>query len=128
MCTYNTLHYISQGCFCTVQKMVVGVSLKATLASPKSHILSLQSAFAKIFLGFRSRWNTFAVKKQKRVKYMGFIDIHTNDHEQEKMVSSIEELPAFYSPLLCNIFFSSLLHNEHTTVCLFAWHVQLETL
>ena len=39
----------------TVQKMAVGVSLKATLARPKSQILSLQSAFAKIFLGFRSR-------------------------------------------------------------------------
>jgi hypothetical protein len=44
----------------TVQKIAVGVSLKATLARPKSHILSLQSAFARIFFGLRSRWNTFA--------------------------------------------------------------------
>lgn len=39
----------------TVQNIAVGVSLKATLARPKSQILSLQSAFANIFLGFRSR-------------------------------------------------------------------------
>jgi len=44
----------------TVQKMAVGVSLKATLARPKSQILSLQSAFAKMFLGLRSLWKTFA--------------------------------------------------------------------
>lgn len=44
-----------QGLGCTVQKVVVGVSLNATLASPKSHILSLQLAFAKIFFGLRSR-------------------------------------------------------------------------
>jgi len=39
----------------TVQNTVVGVSLKATLASPKSQILSLQFAFASIFFGFKSR-------------------------------------------------------------------------
>ena len=39
----------------TVQNIVVGVSLKATLANPKSQILSLQFAFASIFFGFRSR-------------------------------------------------------------------------
>lgn len=39
----------------TVQNIVVGVSLKATLASPKSQILSLQFAFASIFFGFKSR-------------------------------------------------------------------------
>ena len=32
----------------TVQKIVVGVSLKATMARPKSKIFSLQSAFAKL--------------------------------------------------------------------------------
>lgn len=51
--------------------MAVGVSLKATLASPKSHILSLQSAFAKIFLGLRSLWNTFAANhwdESRRIK------------------------------------------------------------
>jgi hypothetical protein len=40
----------------TVQKTVVGVSLNATRASPKSHIFNLQLEFAKMFLGFRSRW------------------------------------------------------------------------
>lgn len=40
----------------TVQKIVVGVSLNATLANPKSQILSLQFAFANIFFGLRSRW------------------------------------------------------------------------
>jgi hypothetical protein len=39
----------------TVQKTVVGVSLNATRASPKSHIFNLQLEFAKMFLGFRSR-------------------------------------------------------------------------
>lgn len=39
----------------TVQNTVVGVSLKATLAKPKSHILSLQFALANIFFGFKSR-------------------------------------------------------------------------
>ena len=39
----------------TVQNIVVGVSLKATLANPKSQILSLQFAFASIFFGFKSR-------------------------------------------------------------------------
>ena len=51
--------------------MAVGVSLKATLASPKSHILSLQSAFAKIFFGLRSLWNTFAANhrgESRRIK------------------------------------------------------------
>ena len=41
----------------------MGVSLKATLARPKSHILSLQSALAKIFFGFKSRWKTLAARK-----------------------------------------------------------------
>lgn len=44
----------------TVQSTVVGVSLNSTLANPKSHILSLQFAFANIFFGLRSRWYTFA--------------------------------------------------------------------
>lgn len=44
----------------TVQNIAVGVSLKATLARPKSQILSLQSEFANIFFGFKSRWKTFA--------------------------------------------------------------------
>lgn len=39
----------------TVQNIVVGVSLKATLASPKSQTLSLQFALANMFLGLRSR-------------------------------------------------------------------------
>ena len=38
----------------TVQKVVVGASLNATLANPKSQTLSLQFAFASIFLGLRS--------------------------------------------------------------------------
>lgn len=49
----------------TVQNIAVGVSLKATLARPKSQIFSLQSAFAKIFFGFRSRWKTFATIHKK---------------------------------------------------------------
>lgn len=44
----------------TVQKMAVGASENATLARPKSHILSLQSALASTFLGFKSLWKTFA--------------------------------------------------------------------
>lgn len=44
----------------TVQKIVVGVSLNATLARPKSQILSLQLALASMFLGLRSRWYTLA--------------------------------------------------------------------
>lgn len=44
----------------TVQKIVVGVSWNATLARPKSQILSLQFAFAKMFFGFKSRWYTLA--------------------------------------------------------------------
>ena len=48
----------------TVQKTVVGVSLNATLASPKSQTLSLQFAFASIFFGLRSRWYTFAATKK----------------------------------------------------------------
>lgn len=39
----------------TVQKIADGASLNDTRASPKSHIFSLQSALAKIFLGFKSR-------------------------------------------------------------------------
>lgn len=50
----------------TVQNIAVGVSLKATLARPKSQILSLQSAFANIFFGFRSRWKTLAVTEKER--------------------------------------------------------------
>lgn len=58
----------------TVQNIAVGVSLKATLARPKSQILSLQSAFAKIFLGFRSRWKTFATRQKLREKIInGFM-------------------------------------------------------
>lgn len=40
----------------TVQNTVVGVSLNATRANPKSQTLSLQFALAKIFFGLRSRW------------------------------------------------------------------------
>ena len=36
-----------------------GMSLKAGRASPKSQILSLQSELARMFLGFKSRWNTW---------------------------------------------------------------------
>lgn len=46
----------------TVQKIVVGVSLNATLANPKSQIFNLQFALANIFFGFKSRWQTFAAK------------------------------------------------------------------
>jgi hypothetical protein len=52
----------------TVQKIVEGASLNDARASPKSHIFSLQSALASIFFGFKSRWKTFAAKKQKRKK------------------------------------------------------------
>jgi len=48
----------------TVQNIADGASLNETRASPKSHIFSLQSALARIFFGFKSRWNTFAVRKQ----------------------------------------------------------------
>jgi hypothetical protein len=46
----------------TVQNMADGVSQNDTRARPKSQIFSLQSAFARIFLGLRSRWKTFAAK------------------------------------------------------------------
>jgi hypothetical protein len=49
----------------TVQNIDVGASLNATLASPKSQILSLQFAFANIFLGLRSLWYTLAATKHK---------------------------------------------------------------
>ena len=49
----------------TVDKMVVGASLKATRASPKSKKFSLQSTFANTFFGFRSWWNTLAKLKPK---------------------------------------------------------------
>lgn len=49
----------------TVQNIAVGSSLNATLANPKSQILSLQFAFASIFLGLRSLWYTFAVTIHK---------------------------------------------------------------
>ena len=39
----------------THQKTVVGVSVKAGRANPKSQIFSLQSLLAKMFFGFRSR-------------------------------------------------------------------------
>lgn len=39
----------------TVQKIAEGVSVNDTRARPKSHIFSLQSAFARIFFGFKSR-------------------------------------------------------------------------
>ena len=39
----------------THQKTVVGVSVKAGRASPKSQIFNLQSLLAKMFFGFRSR-------------------------------------------------------------------------
>lgn len=44
----------------TVQKIAEGASLKDARASPKSQIFNLQSALASMFLGFKSRWNTFA--------------------------------------------------------------------
>jgi hypothetical protein len=49
------IHTISRVREITVQKMADGASLKETRASPKSHIFNLQSAFAKIFFGFKSR-------------------------------------------------------------------------
>lgn len=49
----------------TVQNIDVGASLNATLASPKSQTLSLQFAFANIFLGLRSLWYTLAAIKHK---------------------------------------------------------------
>ncbi|BAS73288.1 Os01g0630000 [Oryza sativa Japonica Group] len=45
----------------TVQKIVVGVSLNATRASPKSQIFSLQLELANIFFGFRSRDSSLPV-------------------------------------------------------------------
>lgn len=44
----------------TVQNIADGASLKDTRASPKSQIFNLQSAFARMFFGFKSRWNTLA--------------------------------------------------------------------
>ena len=38
----------------------MGMSLNDGLASPKSQIFSLQSEFARMFLGFKSLWNTLA--------------------------------------------------------------------
>ena len=52
----------------TVQKIAVGASLKATLANPKSQIFNLQSAFASIFFGFKSRWKTFAKDRRGGVR------------------------------------------------------------
>ena len=49
----------------TVQKIADGASLKDTLARPKSHIFNLQSALARMFFGFKSRWNTFAARSVK---------------------------------------------------------------
>jgi hypothetical protein len=49
----------------TVQRIADGASLKDTLARPKSHIFSLQSALARMFFGFKSRWNTFAARNAK---------------------------------------------------------------
>ena len=46
----------------TVQKIADGASLNDTRASPKSHIFNLQSALARMFFGFKSRWNTFAAR------------------------------------------------------------------
>ena len=46
---------------------MVGVSVNAGRASPKSQILSLQSLFARMFLGFKSRWKTFAAARVWRV-------------------------------------------------------------
>ena len=42
-----------------------GMSLNAGRASPKSQILSLQSELARMFLGFRSRWNTCGRHRQQ---------------------------------------------------------------
>lgn len=42
------------------------MSLNCGLASPKSQIFNLQSEFARMFFGFRSRWNTLAVKEQNK--------------------------------------------------------------
>lgn len=50
----------------TVQKIADGTSLNDTRARPKSQIFNLQSALARIFLGFKSRWKIFAGKGAKR--------------------------------------------------------------
>ncbi|BAS73385.1 Os01g0643825 [Oryza sativa Japonica Group] len=47
-------------CSFTVQNIADGVSSKDTRARPKSQILTLQSALARMFLGLRSRWKTLA--------------------------------------------------------------------
>ncbi|WVZ99726.1 hypothetical protein U9M48_044987, partial [Paspalum notatum var. saurae] len=61
-------------CIRTVQKTVVGVSLNATRASPKSHIFNLQLEFAKIFLGLRSRMNVFEGPEQLIEKELSFLE------------------------------------------------------
>ena len=39
-----------------------------TRANPKSHTFSLQSELARMFFGFKSRWNTLAaLKKVKEI-------------------------------------------------------------
>jgi hypothetical protein len=45
--------------------------VKAGRASPKSQILSLQSLFASMFFGFKSRWNTLAVVEFRRARESG---------------------------------------------------------
>lgn len=49
----------------TVQKLADGASFNDTRARPKSQIFSLQSALARIFFGFKSRWKTFAASNQQ---------------------------------------------------------------
>lgn len=47
------------------------MSLNDGLARPKSQTLSLQSEFARMFLGLRSRWNTLAAVHMKKVSLCG---------------------------------------------------------
>ena len=49
----------------TVQKMTDEASSNDARASPKSQIFSLQSALARIFFGFKSRWKTFAANMKR---------------------------------------------------------------
>jgi hypothetical protein len=110
--------------------------LKATLASPKSHILSLQSAFAKIFLGFRSLWNTFAVKKitMSQINCTDFFprtgnctDIHTNNKNKTKWC----HLQKHFAFLLSAIYFYTTINFtasfviQKFFVCT-SWLVQLK--
>lgn len=77
----------------TVQKTAEGESVKETRASPKSQILILQSALARMFLGFRSLWKTCAIRhttkqepkddKKQELKYIYILKKNTQFRGKE---------------------------------------------